>query len=98
MSLINVFINDIFYYIEHGTLYNYVDDNTLSFSCPDFDRFIQVLQSESQILINWFHNNCMQPNPGQFQAIAAGERTFENNLVLKISDGEIKCEEVVRLR
>ena len=72
-----VFINDIFYSIEHGTLYNYADDNTVSFSCPDFDRLIQILQSESQILINWFHNNCMQANPGKFQAIAAGERTFE---------------------
>ena len=41
--LFNVFINDIFYFIEHGTLYNYADDNTLSFSCPDFDRLIQVL-------------------------------------------------------
>ena len=95
--LFNVFINDIFYFIEHGTLYNYADDNTLSFSCPDFDRLIQVLQSESLILINWFHNNCMQANHDKFQAIAVGERTFEKNLVLKISDTEIKCEEVVKL-
>ena len=29
--LFNVFINDIFYFIEHGTLYNYADDNTISF-------------------------------------------------------------------
>ena len=41
--LFNVIINDIFYFIEHGTLYNYADDNTLSFSCSDFDRLIPVL-------------------------------------------------------
>ena len=41
--LFNVFINDIFYFIEHGTLYNYADDNTISFSSPDFNRLIQVL-------------------------------------------------------
>ena len=35
--MFNVFINDTFYFIEHGILYNYADDNTLSFSCPDFD-------------------------------------------------------------
>ena len=29
--LFNVFINDIFYFIKHGKLYNYADDNTLSF-------------------------------------------------------------------
>ena len=28
--LFNDFINDIFYFIEHGTVYNYADDNTLS--------------------------------------------------------------------
>ena len=79
--LFNVFINDMFYFIEHGTLYNYADNNTVSFCCPDFDRLIQILQSEGQILINWFHNNCMQANPGKFQAIAAGERTFEKKIV-----------------
>jgi hypothetical protein len=28
--LFNVFINDIFYFIDKGNLYNYADDNTLS--------------------------------------------------------------------
>ena len=55
--LFNVFINDIFYFIEHGTLYNYADDNTISFSLPDFNRLIQVLQKESSTLINWFRIN-----------------------------------------
>ena len=81
----------------HGTLYNYADDNTLSFSCPDFYRLTQVLQPESLILINWFHDNCMQANPDKFQTIAVGERIFEKNLVLKIFDTEIKCKEVLKL-
>ena len=95
--LFNVFINDIFYFLEHGTLYNYADDNTVSFSTPDLDRLIQILQSESQILLNWFHDNCMQANPEKFQAIAVGEKTYAKNLVLRISDTEIKCEDVVKL-
>ena len=95
--LFNVFINDIFYFIEQRALYNYADVNTLPFSCPDFDRLIQVLQSESLILINWFHDNCMQANPDKFQATAVGERTFEKKLILKNSDNEIICEEVVKL-
>ncbi len=33
--LFNVFINDIFLFIEQGTLYNYADDNTLSFCHPE---------------------------------------------------------------
>ena len=32
--LFNVFINEIFYFVKKGTLYNYADDNTLSYeSC-----------------------------------------------------------------
>jgi hypothetical protein len=29
--LFKIVINDIFYFIEYGTLYNYADDNTLSY-------------------------------------------------------------------
>ena len=84
-------------------MYNYADDNTLSFSCPDFDRLIQVLQSESLILINWFHYNCMQANPDKFQSarispfVGGGKNIWKKKLILKISDTEIICEEVVKL-
>ena len=39
----------------------------------------------------------MHVNPEKFQAIAVWKRTLVKNLVLKISDSEIKCEEVVKL-
>ena len=92
----NIFIH-VFYFSKHGTLYNYADDNTVSFSTHDLDELIQVLQSESQILLDWFQDNSMQANPVKFQAIAVGKRTFGKILGLKISDFEIKCEEVVKL-
>ena len=85
------------YFIEHGTLYNYADDNTISFSSPDFNRLIQVLQKESSTLINWFRINCMQANPEKFQAIGVGKRTHDMNLTIKVSDTQINCEDVVKL-
>jgi len=33
--IFNIFINDIFYFIEKSRLNNYADDNTLSFNHPD---------------------------------------------------------------
>ena len=57
----------------------------MSFSTPDFDEQIQVYQSENQILLDWFQDNCMQANPDKFQAIAVGKRTLGENLVWKIS-------------
>ena len=46
------FINDIFYCIKTGTLYNYADDNTISFYSPDFNELVSVLQREGIIFID----------------------------------------------
>jgi hypothetical protein len=59
-QLFNVFINDIFYFVKKGTLYNYADDNTLTYGHPDFNVLTSVLESESNVLINWFKVNKMQ--------------------------------------
>ena len=90
--------SDEVFYRSHITIYNYADDNTISFSSPDFNRLIQVLQIESSTLINWFRINCMQANPEKFQAIGVGKRrTHDMNLAIKVSDTQINCEDVVKL-
>ena len=75
--LFNVFINDIFYFVKKSSLYNYADDNTLLFSNPDHGSLISTLESESQLLIDWFKVNKMQANPDKFQVIAVGKKTFQ---------------------
>ncbi len=95
--LFNIFINDIFYFIEHGTLYNYADDNTLSYADNNFDNLISVLVKESAILTEWFKINCMQANPEKFQAIAVGNRTHNMKPVFKIESADITCDDVVKL-
>ena len=90
--LFNIFINDIFYFIEHGKLYNYADDNTLSYADQDY-----VLEKESSILIEWFNFNCMQANPDKFQAIAVGKKTYAKEPVFNIESANILCDEVVKL-
>ena len=82
--LFNVFINDIFYFVDQSSLYNYADDNTLSFATPDFRKLISVLETESNSLIDWFHFNCMKANPDKFQAKAIGKRTFEKSPVFEL--------------
>jgi len=94
--LFNVFIN-IFYFIQKSSLYNYADDNTLSFHSPDFNEVITVLQNESNILIDWFRINKMQANPDKFQAIAVGKKSFSKNPIFKIGDSSITCDETVKL-
>jgi hypothetical protein len=67
--LFNVFINDIFLFIKDSSLYNYADDNTLSFGSPDFDLLISTLESDSNHLIEWFKINKMQANPDKFSIV-----------------------------
>ena len=67
--LFNTFIDDIFYFIVKCILYNYADDNNLSFIHKDITILKSVLEQESNNLISWFFNNFMKANPDKFQAI-----------------------------
>ena len=93
----NVFINDIFYFVKNGTLYNYADDNTLSYGHPDFNVLISVLESESNVLIDWFKVNKMQANPDKFRVLAFGKKTFDKNMKICIQNSTLSCEGTVNL-
>jgi len=49
-------------------LYNYADDNNLSYADQDYNTLMNFLEKESFILIEWFNINCMQANSHKFQA------------------------------
>ena len=49
--LFKFFINDIFYFIEYGTLYNYAEDNTLSYVNDNYEKLIDILEKESSVLV-----------------------------------------------
>ena len=51
--IFNIFLNDIFYFIVKAKLFNYADDNTLSFSHLDFSTLVEILIRESKVLIDW---------------------------------------------
>jgi succinate dehydrogenase flavin-adding protein (antitoxin of CptAB toxin-antitoxin module) len=73
--LFNIFINYIFYFISDSSLYNYADDNTLSYSGYELDKIINTLEKDSLNLIDWFTSNQMKTNPDKYQAIAIGKNT-----------------------
>ena len=63
--LFNVFINDIilFYFIvTQYIIYNYADDNTLSFKHKYLLHLKSVLEQESLFLIQWFDKSFMNAN------------------------------------
>ena len=54
--LFNVFLNDIFFFVNQAVIYNYADDNTLSFIHANLEVLKKVLEDESCNLIvnDWF--------------------------------------------
>ena len=95
--LFNIFINDIFYFISDSCLYNYADDNTLSYSGYDLDKIINTLEKDSLNLIDWFTSNQMKVNPDKFQAIATGKNTQFKNISFNLNGNIIKTEDEVKL-
>ena len=95
--LFNIFINDIFYSVDFSTIYNYADDNTLSYADHDLKNVISKLESDSQKMLDWFANNLMQANPDTFQALAIGKKTFKEQICFDLNGSKIKCEEHVKL-
>ena len=95
--LFNIFVNDIFHFISKSDLYNYADDNTLSYSSSDLQDVKNTLEQESSILIKWFSDNHMKANPDKFQAVAIGSKTQKENITFNLDGNEILCEDEVKL-
>ena len=91
------FLNDIFYFIIEGKLFNYADDNTLSFSHLVFATLVEILERESGNLVEWFTRKQMRANPDKFQAVAIGERTHNEGPTFRIGEAEIGSDETVKL-
>ena len=65
----NLSINNLSFFVSKVSLYNFTGDNTLSAFAKTILELIDVLQSEPEIVLDWFKNNKMIVNPGKFHAI-----------------------------
>jgi hypothetical protein len=65
--LFNVFMNDIFFFIELCDLTNYADDNTIDIIATSVETVLSALRQDTENAIKWFVDNFMQVNPSKFQ-------------------------------
>ena len=96
--LFNIFFNDFFYFILVASAHNFAYNNTLSSFAKTIENIISILESESEIAINWFKDNHMIVNPDKFQAIIfdkhKGNHTNQNK---NFDQKEIKAVSKVKL-
>ncbi len=64
--LFNIFINDLFCFIEKCELENYADDNSLNAIAHSIELVMEALTHDTKNALKWFDDNFMQANPGKF--------------------------------
>ena len=92
----NVLCIDLFYLIRNDIrIFNYADDNTIMCYDENIHTVIRKLENMSNIMIEWFENNCMKINPDKFNAIIFGND--HNSLELNFNGTTVDSMNEVKL-
>ena len=84
--------------MQHATVHNFADDNTLSSSAKNFDKLKAILESGSECAIEWFTRNGMFVNRDKFKAFVIDKkRTNYTNEKIQISNKDIQIVQSVKL-
>ena len=81
--LFNIFINDIFLFNSDINIYNYADDNCISFEGRSIDIITDTLHKESVSLMEWSRKNSLAANPAKFQTMLLKSNNI-NNIQLNV--------------
>ena len=83
--LSNLSINDLLFFILMASVHDFTDDNTLSAFAETVSKLINILQSDSEVITDWFKKNQIRINPDKFQIIILdkkkGDHTNENEVI-----------------
>ena len=61
--LFNVYLCDLFFFLNNSTVINYADDNTPSATAHDNESVTKLIEYESALLFQWLANNVVKANP-----------------------------------
>ena len=91
--LFNIFLNDLFLFVENSDLSNYADDSTLCSCGNNLEEVKQTLRGDFQIFTKWFYENYMVLKSGKCNFLFLGknrenETYFFNNTEMKNSSEE----------
>ena len=91
--IFNIFINDIFLFVESSNFCNYVNDSTLFAFGKTFDEVTRKLQNDFLVSDEWFFNNFLVLNSDKCPFLTLGApNTLPNikckNITIKSSTSE----------
>ena len=84
LLLFNIFINDIFFFVEKSGICNFTDGSTV-YSCgKDLPKIKENLICTMKNILKWFKLNSSKYNTGKFQFMILGNKTYYKH-ILKIN-------------
>ena len=83
--LFNIYINDIFFFINENNLASYADDNTPYAIDSEVNNLINTLVNDTSILIKWFNDNYFKMNADKCHLLV----TNHDEHLTAVIDGEI---------
>ena len=93
--LFNIFINDIFLFVQNTSVCNYADDTTIYACNSNLDTIINRLETDSSILAKWFSENYMKLNEEKCHFMIFGNKNKDS--VVAIGKSTIKESEYEKL-
>ena len=91
-------INDFLFFVGQPSLYNFLDDNTLSAFTTTVSILIKTIESESEIVIDWFKKKKMGSNANKSQAIILDKRKRDHtDERIAVDNQKIKVVSYVKL-
>ena len=78
--LFNIFINDIFFFIEVTKIANYANDTTVYATDESITNLLKLLETETSVVLNWFRINEMKSNDDKCHLIVANKNDVSINL------------------
>ena len=97
--LFNIFINDVFFFLDKTKIANFADDNTIYAIEKDIMELLKTLESETRSVLNWFRMNEMKPNQGKCHLLVAdiNHRYYSSNSYIYLENAFLESKESVKL-
>ena len=97
--LFNIFINDIFFFLDKTSLANYADDNTTYTVEKDIMTLLKTLERDTYTVLNWFRFNQMKPNQGKCHLIVAdgSHKNYQSKSFVYLENAFLESEDIVKL-
>ena len=92
--LFNIYISDIFYFVNEHDLTNYADDNTPNVIEKDTESLVNIMEDNISVLMKWFYNNYLLMNADKSYLLVTNH---VDDISVNVGREVIKCETSVKL-